>query len=67
MKDDVEKLEGKVKKLQTNARHNKSQIKRLQLLANYVLAAMSEKDFDSDPMIKKSFDKCDRAGDLDNA
>ena len=75
MKEDIEKLRGKIqhleekfqgqlKKLRTNARHNKARIKRLQLLANYVLAAMSEEDYDSDPMIDRAFKKCDKAGDL---
>lgn len=64
MREDVDKLKGQVKKLRTNASMSRGQIKRLRELCNYILAAMSEKDFDSDPMVKKSFDKCDKAGDL---
>lgn len=57
MKDDI-------KTLKTERSKMRGQIKRLQALANYILAAMSEEDYDSDPAIDKAFNKCDRAGDL---
>lgn len=55
-----------VKTLKEDRSRLRGRVKRLQFLCNYILAAMNEKDFDSDPMIKKSFNKCDKAGDLKN-
>ena len=62
--EDVEKLRGQLKKARTDLSMKRGQIKRLQALANYILAAMSEEDNDSDPAIDKAFNKCERAGDL---
>jgi len=64
LKEDVEKLKGQLKKVKTDVSMKRGQIKRLQCLANYILAAMREEDFDSDPAIQKAFNKCDKAGDL---
>ena len=61
---DVTKLQDRLKKMRSEASRKRGQIKRLQQLTNYILAAMSEKDFDSDPAINRAFDKCDKAGDL---
>lgn len=65
LKDDVKSLKEKLAKLKIEASQQKSRIKRLQALANYILAAMSDEDYDSDPMIDRAFNKCDKAGDLD--
>jgi len=64
MIENVEKLQKELKKARTDLSKKRGQLKRLRLLTNYILAAMNDKDFDSDPAIQKAFDKCDRAGDL---
>jgi len=64
MVEDIDKLTKQLKKARIDLSQKRGQLKRLRLLTNYVLAAMSEKDFDSDPAIQKAFDKCDKAGDL---
>lgn len=64
MMEDLEKLQKQLKKARTDLSKKRGQLKRLRLLTNYVLAAMSEEDFDSDPAIGRAFNKCDKAGDL---